>query len=101
MQVPLLPEKPHSGKACHQLMVNGIKPVNLSLDNYFVNREETPRDEKGEYDYESIDALDIATFSDNVQRLIQGEEIENPRNSPLKPDKDITMERKSEFPKIM
>ncbi len=64
-----------------QLMVNGIKPVNLSLDNYFVNREETPRDEKGEYDYESIDALDIATFSDNVQRLIQGEEIEIPKFS--------------------
>lgn len=62
-------------------MVNGIKPVNLSLDNYFVNREETPRDEKGEYDYESIDALDIATFSDNVQRLIQGEEIEIPKFS--------------------
>lgn len=64
-----------------QLMVNGIKPVNLSLDNYFVNREETPRDEKGEYDYESIDALDIATFNDNVQRLIQGEEIEIPKFS--------------------
>ena len=64
-----------------QLMVNGIKPVNLSLDNYFVNREETPRDEKGEYDYESIDALDIATFSDNVQRLMQGEEVEIPKFS--------------------
>ena len=49
-------------------MVNGMKPVNLSLDNYFVNREFTPRDEKGEYDYESIDALDIATFTDNIQR---------------------------------
>ena len=49
-----------------QLMVNGIKPVNLSLDNYFVNRELTPKDEKGEYDYESIDALDIATFSSDM-----------------------------------
>jgi len=64
-----------------QLMVNGIKPINLSLDNYFVNREYTPRDEKGEYDYESIDALDIPTFSDNVQRLMQGETVEIPKFS--------------------
>lgn len=64
-----------------QLMVNGIKPVNLSLDNYFVNRENTPRDEKGEFDYESLDALDIATFTDNVQRLMQGEEVEIPKFS--------------------
>lgn len=64
-----------------QLMVNGIKPVNLSLDNYFVNRELTPRDEKGEYDYESIDALDIATFTDNVQRLMKGAEVEIPKFS--------------------
>lgn len=64
-----------------QLMVNGIKPVNLSLDNYFVNREMTPRDEKGEYDYESIDALDIVTFTDNIQRLLKGEEVEIPKFS--------------------
>ena len=64
-----------------QLMVNGIRPVNLSLDNYFVNREYTPKDEKGEYDYESIDALDIDTFSDNILRLINGEEIEIPKFS--------------------
>lgn len=64
-----------------QLMVNGIKPINLSLDNYFVNREETPRDEKGEYDYECIDALDITTFTDNVQRLMKGEEVEIPKFS--------------------
>lgn len=64
-----------------QLLVNGIKPVNLSLDNYFVNRELTPRDEKGEYDYEAIEALDIHTFSDNVTRLLQGEEVEIPKFS--------------------
>lgn len=64
-----------------QLMVNGIRPVNLSLDNYFVNRENTPRDEKGDYDYESIDALDIATFSDNILRLLKGEEVEIPKFS--------------------
>ncbi len=64
-----------------QLMVNGIKPVNLSLDNYFVNRENTPKDENGEYDYESIDALDIATFTDNILRLMKGEEVEIPKFS--------------------
>lgn len=64
-----------------QLMVNGIKPVNLSLDNYFVNREDTPRDEKGEYDYESVDALDIATFTENMQCLMRGEEVEIPKFS--------------------
>lgn len=64
-----------------QLMVNGLKPVNLSLDDYFVNREDTPKDENGEYDYETIDALDIATFTDNMLRLMRGEEVEIPRFS--------------------
>lgn len=64
-----------------QLTVNGIKPVNLSLDNYFVNREHTPRDEKGEYDFEAIEALDIDTFNDNILRLLKGEEIELPKFS--------------------
>ncbi len=64
-----------------QLTVNGIRPVNLSLDNYFVNREDTPLDEKGEYDYETIDALDIATFTDNIRHLLAGEEVEIPKFS--------------------
>lgn len=64
-----------------QLMVNGIKPINLSLDNYFVNREQTPKDEKGEYDYESIDALDTATFAADMIRLMEGEEVETPKFS--------------------
>ncbi|MDL2251696.1 nucleoside kinase [Odoribacter sp. OttesenSCG-928-J03] len=64
-----------------QLMVNGIKPVNLSLDNYFVNREHTPRDSNGEYDFESIDALDLNTFGDNIVRLLSGEEVEIPKFS--------------------
>lgn len=64
-----------------QLMVNGIKPVNLSLDNYFVDRERTPKDEKGEYDYECIDALDIATFTNDMLRLLKGEEVETPKFS--------------------
>ena len=64
-----------------QLIVNGIRPVTLSLDNYFVNREDTPKDENGEYDFETIDALDIATFTDNIQRLLRGEEVEIPKFS--------------------
>lgn len=64
-----------------QLMVNGLRPVNLSLDNYFVNREDTPRDEKGEYDFETIDALDIDTFNKDILALIRGEEVEIPKFS--------------------
>lgn len=64
-----------------QLMVNGIKPINLSLDNYFVNRELTPKDEKGEYDYESIDALDVATFNNDILCLMKGVEVEVPKFS--------------------
>ncbi|MDR2131656.1 MAG: nucleoside kinase [Odoribacteraceae bacterium] len=64
-----------------QLMVNGIRPINLSLDNYFVNREDTPRDERGEYDFETIDALDLDAFNDNICRLARGEEVEIPKFS--------------------
>lgn len=64
-----------------QLMVNGIRPVNLSLDNYFVDREHTPKDENGEYDYETIDALDIKTFTDNILSLLKGEEVIIPKFS--------------------
>ncbi|MGL5682822.1 MAG: nucleoside kinase [Marinifilaceae bacterium] len=64
-----------------QLLVNGITPINLSLDNYFVNREHTPKDEFGEYDFEAIGALDLETFSKDMNRLLNGEEIEIPKFS--------------------
>lgn len=64
-----------------QLLVNGIKPINLSLDNYFVNREFTPRDEFGEYDFEALEALDVKTFADDMNRLLKGEQIEIPKFS--------------------
>jgi uridine kinase len=48
------------------------------MDNYFVNRENTPRDEKGDYDFESIEALDVALFRDHMSRLLAGETIEQP-----------------------
>jgi uridine kinase len=64
-----------------QLKVAGLNPVQISLDNYFVDREKTPRDEHGEYDFESIDALDLETFNDNINRLNTGETVEIPQFS--------------------
>ncbi|MCL5290092.1 MAG: nucleoside kinase, partial [Firmicutes bacterium] len=61
-----------------QLQVNGIRPVAISLDDYFVDREHTPRDEKGNYDFESIRAIDTSLFNDHLIKLIQGEEIKLP-----------------------
>ncbi|MBS4024516.1 MAG: nucleoside kinase [Clostridia bacterium] len=61
-----------------QLMVNGLKPFAISMDDYFVNREDTPRDEKGEHDFEALEAIDIELFNDHLTLLIQGLEIEMP-----------------------
>ncbi len=62
-----------------QLRVNGIEPVGLSLDNYYVDREKTPLDEEGHYDFESIEALDLPLFHDQLARLLAGEEVLTPR----------------------
>lgn len=62
-----------------QLMADGIRPCSISLDDYFVNREDTPRDENGEYDFESLHALDIPFFNEQLGALLAGEEIELPR----------------------
>jgi Uridine kinase len=61
-----------------QLMVSGLNPVVLSLDNYFVNRDDTPRDENNEWDFEHLHALDLDLFKQNVQQLLNGEEVEIP-----------------------
>lgn len=61
-----------------QLRVNGRRPVSISLDNYFVDRDLTPRDENGELDFESIDSLKLELFNDHLSRLIKGEEVELP-----------------------
>lgn len=61
-----------------QLMVNGMKPYAISLDDYFVNREDTPRDENGEYDFESIYALDLKLLNNDLEKLLSGEEIKLP-----------------------
>jgi len=61
-----------------QLLTCGIRPVPVSLDDYFVNREDTPRDESGEYDYESLYALNIPLLNQQLQALFNGEEVELP-----------------------
>lgn len=61
-----------------QLGVNGHVPVPISLDDYFVDREHTPKDEDGNYDFESIYALDLKLFNKHLQMLMNGEEIELP-----------------------
>ncbi|MBE6275332.1 MAG: nucleoside kinase [Bacteroides sp.] len=62
-----------------QLMANGLRPYPISLDDYFVNREDTPKDENGEYDYESLYALDLIFFNQQLQSLLDGEEVELPQ----------------------
>lgn len=62
-----------------QLLANGIKPLQISLDDYFVDREHTPKDDKGEYDYESIYALNLKLINDQFNTLFRGEEIELPK----------------------
>ncbi len=61
-----------------QLRLNGIKPVTISVDNYFVERPDTPRNEKGEYDFECIEAIDTELFNDHLLKLLNGEEVEMP-----------------------
>lgn len=61
-----------------QLMVNGIQPVLISMDNYFVNREDTPKDENGEWDFEHLHALDLDLFRQQLSDLLAGKEINLP-----------------------
>lgn len=61
-----------------QLMTNLLEPKMISLDDYFVNREVTPRDIDGDYDYESLYALDLETFNSDLNALIAGEEVNLP-----------------------
>jgi len=61
-----------------QLRVNGKQPISISLDNYFVNRENTPLDEDGHYNFESLDSLNVDLFNKHLTQLINGEEVEMP-----------------------
>ncbi|MBP5339558.1 MAG: nucleoside kinase [Prevotella sp.] len=62
-----------------QLAVNGIKPIPISLDDYFLDREQTPRDEKGDYDFEHLHALNLPLLNEHLNALFRGEEVELPR----------------------
>lgn len=62
-----------------QLMTNGLRPYPISLDDYFVNREDTPLDENGQHDFESLYALDLPFFEAQLKALLAGEEVELPR----------------------
>lgn len=64
-----------------QMLVNGIKPLNISLDDYFVNRELTPRDESGDYDFEALEAIDIELFNQHLTDLINGKKVTLPKFS--------------------
>lgn len=61
-----------------QLRAHGLRPYPLALDNYFVDRELTPRDENGNYDFECIEAMDLELFNNHMSRLLAGEEVEIP-----------------------
>ncbi|HDQ72949.1 MAG TPA: nucleoside kinase [Chloroflexi bacterium] len=61
-----------------QLLAHGVQPFPLALDNFFVERDKTPRDETGEYDFESLEALDLALFNQKLVALLQGDEVQLP-----------------------
>ena len=61
-----------------QLRINGLKPVTISVDNYFVERPDTPLDENGEYDFENIEAIDLDLFNKDLTALLNGEVIQCP-----------------------
>ena len=62
-----------------QLAVNGLKPLQISLDDYFVDRDKTPKDDNGEYDFESIYALNLDLLNEQFNTLFRGEEVELPK----------------------
>ena len=61
-----------------QLRINKLRPVTISVDNYFVERKDNPKDENGNYDFECIEAIDMKLFNDHLTKLLNGEEIEMP-----------------------
>jgi len=73
-----------------QLMVNGLHPVPISLDNYYLDHDQIPLDENGEQDLESIEALDLKLFNEHMTRLIQGQEVEIPRYNFLTGKREYT-----------
>jgi uridine kinase len=62
-----------------QLQIDGVNPVAIGLDNYYVDRDKTPRDERGEWDFEALEAIDLVLLQDHVRRLLLGEEVRTAR----------------------
>ncbi len=87
-----------------QLLARGVQPVTMALDNYFVNREDSPRDENGDYDFERLEAIDLPLFQEQLYQLLRGERITQPvynfitgkrewgRDLSLKPNQVILIE---------
>jgi len=67
-----------AGKLGMSLRVNGIKPITISVDNYFVERKDNPKDEFGNYDFECIEAIDTELFNKQMEELLEGKEIQTP-----------------------
>lgn len=66
-------------RLCMQLRVNGIRPYTIGIDDYLVERKDNPVDENGEYDFETIDAIDLKLFNDHLTKLLNGETVEIPK----------------------
>lgn len=62
-----------------QLRVNGLRPLTISVDNYFVERDKTPKDEKGEYDFESVEAIDVGLLNEHLLSLLAGKRVSIPK----------------------
>ncbi len=65
-------------RLCIQLKVNGLEPLYLGTDDYFLERKDTPRDERGNYNFENLDALDINLFNNHINDLLAGREVDIP-----------------------
>ncbi len=96
IKVILIAGPSSSGKTttAHKLSIylksKGLKPTAIGIDDYYVDRINTPRDENGEYDYESLDAIDIKLFNNHLTNLLKGEEVVLPRFNFITGEKEFT-----------